>query len=67
MLFKCYLFQRFRNFTLQLYFFTFSNKVIPDNDDDKDDDDDATSKDVEVVEIHTGEALTMFDRLVNMR
>ena len=34
---------------------------------DKDDDDDANSKDVEVVEISTGEALTMLDRLVNLR
>ena len=37
-----------------------------DNDDDKDYDDDA-NKDVEVVEIGTGEALTMFDRLVNLK
>ena len=37
-----------------------------DNDDDKDDDD-ANSKDVEVVEIGTGEALTMLDGLVNLR
>ena len=37
------------------------------NDDDDDDDDDANSKDVEVVEIGTGEALTMLDRLVNLK
>ena len=41
------------------------------NDDDKvyddDDDDDANSKDVEVVESGTGEALTMLDRLVNLK
>ena len=43
------------------------NEVASDNDDDKDDDDDANSKDVEVVEISTGEALTMLDRLVNLR
>ena len=46
------------------------NGVASDNDDDKDeddDDDDANSKDVEVVEIGTGEALTIFDRLVNLR
>ena len=44
--------------------------MASDNDDDKDDDDDddgANSKDVEVVEISTGEALTMLDRLVNLR
>ena len=49
------------------FFFTVSNKAISDNDDNKDDDDDATSKDVEVVEIDTGEALTMLDSLVNLR
>ena len=46
------------------------NEVTSDNDNDKDDDDDdddAKSKDVEFVEISTGEALTMFDRLVNLR
>ena len=44
------------------------NEVASDNDDDKhDDDDDANSKDVEVVEIGTGEALTMLDRLVNLK
>ena len=37
------------------------------DDDDKDyDDGDANGKDVGVVEIGTGEALTMFDRLVNL-
>ena len=40
--------------------------MASDNDDDKDDDD-ANSKDVEVVEIGTGEALTMLDRLINLR
>ena len=43
------------------------NEVASDNDDDKDDDDDANNKDVEVVEIGTGEALTMLDRLINLR
>ena len=45
------------------------NDVASDNDDgkDDDDDDDANSKDVEVVEIATGEAITMFDRLVNLK
>ena len=48
------------------------NEVASDNDDDKDDDDDdddddANSKNVEVVKIGTGEALTMLDRLVNLR
>ena len=43
------------------------NEVASDNDDYKDhDDDDANSKDDEVVEIGTGEALTMLDRLVNL-
>ena len=42
------------------------NEVASDNDDDNDDDD-ANSKDVEVVEISTGEALKMLDRLVNLR
>ena len=38
------------------------------NDDDKDyDNDDVNSKDVEVVEIGTCEALTMLDRLVNLK
>ena len=38
-----------------------------DDDDDNDDDDDANSKDVEIVKIGTGEALTMLHRLVNLR
>ena len=41
--------------------------MASDNDDVKDDDDDANSKDVEVVEIGTGETLTMLDRLVNLK
>ena len=44
------------------------NEVASDNDDDKDDDDDdVNSKDVDVVEIGTDEALTMLDRLVNLK
>ena len=43
------------------------NEVASDNNDDKDNNDDANSKDVEVVEISTGEVLTMLDRLVNLR
>ena len=44
------------------------NEVASDNDDDKVvADDDANSKDDEVVEISTGEALTMLHRLVNLR
>ena len=47
------------------------NEVASDNDDvkddDDDDDDDANSKDVEVVEIGTGETLAMLDRLVNLK
>ena len=47
------------------------NEVASDNNDDKDDDDDddddANSKDAEVVEISTGEALKMLDRLVNLK
>ena len=42
------------------------NKMASDNDDDKDDED-PSSKDVEVVEIGTVEALTMLDRLVNLK
>ena len=38
-----------------------------DDDDDYDDDDDAISKDVEVVKIATGEALTIPDKLVNRK
>ena len=46
--------------------------MASDNDDDKDDDDDdddddVNSKYVEVVEIGTSEALTMLNRLVNLR
>ena len=41
--------------------------MASDNDDDKDDDDDANSKDVEVVEIGTGEALTILGRLLNLK
>ena len=42
--------------------------MASDNDDVKDDDDgDANSKDVEVVEIGTGETLAMLDRLVNLK
>ena len=37
------------------------------DDDDDDDDYDANSKDVEVVEIDTGETLTMLDRLVKLK
>ena len=40
---------------------------ITDNDDVKDDDYDANSKDVEPVEIATGETLTMLGRLVNLK
>ena len=40
--------------------------MASDNNDDKDDGNDANSKDVEVVEISTGEALKMGDRLVNL-
>ena len=43
------------------------NEVVSDNDDDKRNDDDASSKDFEVVEIGTGEALTMLDRVVNLK
>ena len=43
------------------------DEVTSDNDDDKDDDYDSNSKDVEVVKIGTGEALTMLDRLVNLK
>ena len=44
------------------------NEVASDNDDGKDDDgDNGNSKDAEVVEIGTGEALKMFDRLVNLK
>ena len=43
------------------------NDDVKDDDDDDDDDDDANSKDVEVVEIGTGETLAMLDRLVNLK
>ena len=44
------------------------NDDVKDYDDDDDvDDDDANSKDVKVVEIDTGETLTMLDRLVNLK
>ena len=43
------------------------NGLVSDNDDNKDDDDGASSKDAEVVEIGTGEALTMLDWLVNVK
>ena len=43
------------------------NEVASDNDDGKDDDDDANSKDVKVVEIGTGEALTILYRLVSLK
>ena len=38
-----------------------------DDDDDDNDDDDANSKDVKVVEMATGQTLTMLDRLVNLK
>ena len=41
------------------------NEVASDNDDDNDDAD-ANSKDVEVVEISTGEALAILERLLNL-
>ena len=42
--------------------------MASDNHDDKeDDDDDANGKAAEVLEISTGEALTMLDRLVNLK
>ena len=40
--------------------------MASDNDDDKDDDD-GNDKDAEVVEISTGEAITMLDRLVKLK
>ena len=46
------------------------NEMASDNIDDKDDDDDdddVNSKDVEVVEISTGEALKMLNWLVNLK
>ena len=41
--------------------------MASDNDDVRDDEDDANSKDVEVVEIGTGETLTILDRLVHLK
>ena len=43
------------------------NNNDKDDDDDDDNDDDTNSKNVEVVEIDTGKALTMIDRLVNLK
>ena len=44
------------------------NEVASDNSGDRDDDDDdANSKEAEVVEISTGEAKKMFDKLVNLK
>ena len=43
------------------------NDVKDDDDDDDNDNDDANSNNVEVVEIATGETLTMLDRLVNLK
>ena len=44
-----------------------NDKDDDDDDDDGDDDDDANSKDAEVVEIGTGEALTILYRLLNLK
>ena len=41
--------------------------MMIDNNDDKDDDDDVNSKDVEVVEISTGEALKILDKFASLR
>ena len=46
---------------------TSDNNGDKNNDDDDDDDDDANSEDIEVVEIGTGEAPTMLNRLVNLK
>ena len=43
------------------------DEVTSDNDVDKDDDGDVNSKDVEVIEMGTDEALTMLGRLVNLK
>ena len=43
------------------------NDDVKNDDDDDDDDDDVNSKDVKVVEMATGETLTMLDRLVNLK
>ena len=45
----------------------YGDVVASGNDDDKEDDDRANSKDVEVVKSSTGEALTILDRLVNLK
>ena len=45
----------------------YGDLVASGNDDDKEDDDRANSKDVEVVKSSTGEALTILDRLVNLK
>ena len=42
------------------------NEVASDNDDERDEDH-GNGKDAEVVEIGTGEALAMLDRLVNLK
>ena len=44
-----------------------NDDVKNDDNDDDDDDDDANSKDVKVVEMATGQTLTMLDRLVNLK
>ena len=41
--------------------------MAADNNGGKDNDDDTNSKDVQVVETSTGEALKILDRLVNLR
>ena len=41
--------------------------MASDNGDNKDDDSDVNSKDAEVIEIGTDEALTMLDGLVNLK
>ena len=43
------------------------NDDVKNDDNDDDDDDDANSKDVKVVEMATGQTLTMLDRLVNLK
>ena len=43
------------------------DEVTSDNDVDKDDDGDVNSKDVEVIEMGTDEALTMLGRFVNLK
>ena len=68
-------FQSVATSTVQLFVTEYLRKEFGDlnekasyNDDDKDDDDDDdNSKDVEVIEIGTGEALTMLDTLVNLK